>query len=71
MNTEKATTKKSKFAIFSVISRFFKPKNWVVKRCGFPYEDGYATWNKKTHTILDTGLTREQAEQICRELNAL
>ena len=57
--------------ILNIISHFFKPKNWVVKKCRFPYEEGYATYNKKIHTILDTGLTKEQAIQICKELNKL
>lgn len=43
---------------------------WVVRTCGWPYESGYATYNPKTRTILDTGLSREHAQQICDELNA-
>jgi len=44
---------------------------WVVRKCGFPYKKGYATYNKFKNTILDTGLTKEQANQICDELNGI
>ena len=57
--------------IYAVISRFFKPKYWVVKKYGFPYAHGYATYNWKKKMILDTGLSKEEAKAICRELNGL
>jgi hypothetical protein len=44
-------------------------KEWTVVKCGWPYPDGYATINKSKNMILDTGLTKEHAEQICEELN--
>lgn len=59
------------YTIFGVISRFFKPKYWVVKKCGFPHAQGYATYNWKKKMILDTGLSKEEAKAICRELNGL
>lgn len=59
------------FWVCAVISRFFKPKYWIVKKCGFPHNEGYGTYNWKTHTVLDTGLTKEDANAICRELNGL
>ena len=43
---------------------------WTPRRCCWPYDEGYATYNPAKHMILDTGLTLEQAEQICHELNS-
>jgi len=43
--------------------------HWVVRRCIWPYPEGYATYNPFRRTILDTGLTKEQAEELCKELN--
>ena len=42
---------------------------WVVRRCGWPYPKGYATYNSFRDTILDTNLTKEHAQRICDELN--
>lgn len=42
---------------------------WIVIPCRFPYPEGYATYNPSINTILDTGLTKEQAKQICEEMN--
>ena len=42
---------------------------WEVRRCLFPYPEGYATYNPYKRTILDTGLTKEEAQRICDELN--
>ena len=43
---------------------------WVVRRCTWPYQEGYATFNKYKNTVLDTGITKQEAEEICKELNA-
>lgn len=43
---------------------------WEVRRCCWPYPEGYGTYNPARRTILDTGLTREQAVKICAELNS-
>jgi hypothetical protein len=64
-------TQSPQLNILAVISRFFKPKYWVVKKCGFPYSQGYATYNWKKKMFLDTGLSKEEAKAICRELNGL
>ena len=42
---------------------------WIAIPCRFPYPEGYATYNPSIRTILDTGLTKEQAEQICEKMN--
>lgn len=44
---------------------------WEVRKCLFPYPEGYATYNPFTRTILDTGLTKERAQEICDELNGI
>jgi hypothetical protein len=43
---------------------------WIVKRSCWPYPKGYMTYNRKRRTILDTGLSRERAIALCKELNA-
>ena len=55
--------------IKKIIKSLIKSEPWVVRKCLFPYPEGYATYNVKTRTILDTGLTKEQAIETCRELN--
>lgn len=42
---------------------------WIVRRCGWPYPGGYASYLPARKTILDTGLTREAAQAACDELN--
>lgn len=44
-------------------------KVWEVRRTIWPYEDGWGTYCPETHTVLDTGLTKEEAERRCEELN--
>lgn len=44
---------------------------WVVRRCGFPYKSGYATYLPHKRMVLDTGLTKEHAQLLCDELNGL
>lgn len=45
---------------------------WKVARSGWPYPEGYCTYKRSwgRTTILDTGLTKQQAEEACRELNS-
>ncbi len=42
---------------------------WTVVMSGWPYAEGYATYHSRTNTILDTGLTKSEAEEECRKLN--
>lgn len=42
---------------------------WVVRACRWPYPEGYATYNPFRHTMLDSGLTKERAQQICDGMN--
>jgi len=53
-----------------VIKKLFAPK-WKVGRCGWPYPEGYCTYRKilGRTTILDTGLTKEEALETCKQLN--
>lgn len=54
--------------VSSVVHRVFM-KTWVVRRCIWPYPEGYATYNQRTSTILDTGLSYEDAVKACKNLN--
>ncbi len=47
-----------------------KGDRWEVRRCLWPYPEGYATYNPATQTILDTGLTKVRAQEICDQLNS-
>lgn len=42
---------------------------WSVVRTGWPYEPGYGTYCKRRSMLLDTGLSREEARRLARELN--
>lgn len=42
---------------------------WLVRKCCFPYPEGYATYLPSTKTIMDTGLTKEAAELECLKMN--
>ena len=42
---------------------------WTVISTGWPYPPGYGTYNKKRNTLLDSGLSRESAEALCKQLN--
>jgi len=44
-------------------------KQWIVRKVIWPYLGGYGVYNKRHKTILDVGLSREQAEYICKQLN--
>lgn len=54
---------------FICCHKLFKPKPWVIKKSIFPYKEGYCTYNQKKKLILDTGLTKDDAKTICRQLN--
>ena len=42
---------------------------WVVRKCNFPYPEGYATFMPGKNMVLDTGLTKEHAERACLQMN--
>ena len=42
---------------------------WEVVRTGWPYREGYGTYNKRKRVLLDSGLSREQTVEECKELN--
>jgi len=58
-------------AIISGMKKLRKRRQglWEVRRCAWPYPEGYATYNPRSRTILDTGLTHSHAKAICKELN--
>ena len=43
--------------------------HWKVVRTCFPYKNGYGTYNRWKKTLLDSGLTEEEAAIACKELN--
>ena len=55
--------------VFKFLKRIYSRNHWVVRKCGWPFKPGYATYNPKRRMILDTGLSKEQAQQLCAELN--
>lgn len=52
------------------LSNLFKHKHkWKVVRTKWPYPDGYGTHCKGCRTVVDTGLSKEEAEARAKELN--
>ena len=49
---------------------YVKRDRWVVMACKWPYNHGYATYNPSKNMVLDSGLTKERAGEICRGLNS-
>lgn len=43
---------------------------WEVIRTIWPYPEGWGVWQPSTRTIIDTGLPKEEAERICKEMNS-
>jgi hypothetical protein len=55
-----------------MIARFYRwlvGDKWVVRRSCWPYQEGFATYNPHRKMVLDSGISREQAQIICDELN--
>lgn len=44
---------------------------WEVRKTIWPFPEGYGTYNPGKRMILDTGLTKERAQQICDQLNGV
>lgn len=42
---------------------------WEVRKCYWPFPEGFATYHPASRTILDTGLSRDAAQDICDKLN--
>ncbi len=42
---------------------------WTVVRCCWPHPAGYATYHRRSNTVLDTGLDKDEAKEECRKLN--
>ncbi len=55
--------------VLQIAWRFVTLDWWVVRACAFPYPKGYGTYNIRRRMVLDTGLTKEYAAEICREMN--
>jgi hypothetical protein len=56
-------------SMIKAIKKLLAPK-WEVRRTIWPYPEGYGVYCPATSTILDTGLSKEQAQKIVDELNA-
>jgi len=41
---------------------------WEVRRTIWPYADGWGTYCPKCKTVLDTGLSKQEAERRCAVL---
>lgn len=42
---------------------------WIVRGSMWPYAEGFAVYNPKRGTVLETGLSREAAQTECDRLN--
>jgi len=42
---------------------------WRVIRTIWPYPHGYGTYNERKSMLLDTGLSKAEAQERCAELN--
>lgn len=42
---------------------------WEVWRTIWPYPEGWGVYNPKTRTLLDSGLSKEDAQAICDDMN--
>ena len=51
------------------LTRLFLGDKWEPRRCCWPYPEGWATYNRFKNAIADTGLTKEEAQRRCDELN--
>jgi hypothetical protein len=63
-----STTSKKKGFVRKAIDRLTRNR-WEIRRCLWPFPEGYATFNPGTNTILDTGLTKQRAQEICDQMN--
>lgn len=54
---------------FEQFKKFLGAGPWEVRKTIWPYKEGYGTYNPITRTIADTGLSREEAQLRCDELN--
>lgn len=52
-----------------VLAHWLFRGRWKAVPCGWPYRPGWATYCPRRSLILDTGLTREQAEAEAKALN--
>ena len=44
-------------------------RKWIVLRTIWPYPEGWGVCSRDRRTILETGLTKEQAQRICDRAN--
>ena len=46
-----------------------RSKKWIVCRTIWPYPEGYGVISKNKRIIIDTGLSKEEAQNVCDEMN--
>lgn len=52
-----------------VILKWLVGDKWILVRTIWPYPEGYGTYNKFRRTLLDSGLTKLEAIETCKDLN--
>jgi hypothetical protein len=60
----KTTEDQNGASLKRVVRRLLGDK-WEVRRTIWPYRDGYGVYNQARRTLLEHGLTKERAQQIC------
>lgn len=58
-------------SLSELVDELVSGKKWVVRRTIWPYKDGWGTYCPSTRTVLDSGLTKEEAQARCDELNGV
>lgn len=43
---------------------------WAPIRTIWPYKDGWGVYNKYKSTLIEDGLSKEEAQKICDEMNS-
>lgn len=53
------------------LKNLFKLKpHWEVRRTIWPYKDGYGVYDAGRQILLESGLSKEDAQRICDEENS-
>lgn len=64
------TKEEAKELLMRRVRKIFKHRhNWDIIRTIWPHADGWGTYCTKCKMVVDTGLTKKQAEESCRELS--
>jgi hypothetical protein len=55
--------------LIKMLFRIVVKGRWKVVRTGWPLREGYGTYHPRKRTLLDSGLSLEQAKHECALLN--